>query len=103
MTLMEFSIVPLDKGASFSEYVAGVLKLVDESGLEYQLNPMGTVVEGEWTELLDLLTRCFRFLEKESDRISLQTKFDYRKGVSGALKGKILSVEKKAGRSFKTS
>ena len=101
--LMEFSIVPLDKGASLGEYVAMVLSVVDESGLDYRLNPMGTVVEGDWAELLDLLTRCFRTLEKESDRISLQTKFDYRKGVSGALESKIRSVEKNAGRSFRTS
>ncbi|MDY6974560.1 MAG: MTH1187 family thiamine-binding protein [Thermodesulfobacteriota bacterium] len=102
MTLMEFSIIPLDKGASFSPYVARVLAIVDESGLDYRLNPMGTVVEGEWDDLLALLSRCFRSLEKDSDRISLQVKYDYRKGVSGALKGKIRSVEERAGRSFKT-
>jgi len=102
MTLMEFSIIPLDKGASMGTYVARVLSVVDESGLDYRLNPMGTVVEGEWDELLELLTRCFRVLEKESDRISVQVKFDYRKGVSGALESKISSVEAKAGRSFKT-
>ena len=102
MTLMEFSIMPLDKGASMGTYVAGVLSVVDESGLDYRLNPMGTVVEGEWDDLLELVTRCFRVLEKESDRISVQAKFDYRKGVSGALESKIRSVETKAGRSFKT-
>jgi len=102
MTLMGFSIIPLDKGASFSRYVARVLAIVDESGLDYRLNPMGTVVEGEWDDLLALLTKCFRALEKDSDRISLQVKYDYRKGVSGALKSKIRSVEDRAGRSFKT-
>ena len=103
MALMEFSIVPLDKGPSLGKYVARVLSVVDVSGLDYRLNPMGTVVEGEWDELLDLLTRCFRTLEEESNRISLQVKFDYRRGVSGALERKIQSVEKQAGRSFKTS
>lgn len=102
MTLMEFSIIPLDKGASMGTYVARVLSVVDESGLDYRLNPMGTVVEGEWDDLLELLTRCFRVLEKESDRISIQVKFDCRKGVSGALESKIRSVEAKAGRSFRT-
>ena len=101
MTLMEFSIIPLDKGASMGTYVARVLSVVDESGLDYRLNPMGTVVEGEWDDLLELVTRCFRVLEKESDRISVQVKFDYRKGVSGALESKIRSVEAKAGRSFR--
>lgn len=103
MTLMEFSIIPLDKGASLGKYVARVLTAVDESGLDYRLNPMGTVVEGDWDDLQDLLTKCFRTLKKESDRISLQVKYDYRKGVSGALESKISSVESKAGRSFRKS
>lgn len=101
MTLMEFSMIPLDKGVSLSGYVAEVLKVVDESGLEYRLNPMGTVVEGEWDDLLGLLNRCFRTLEQESDRISIQAKFDFRKGVTGAIEGKLQSVEAKAERSFK--
>jgi len=101
MALMEFSMIPLDKGASFSRYVARTLSILDESGLDYRLNPMGTVVEGEWEELLALLTKCFHELEKDSDRISLQVKFDCRKGVMGALERKIKSVESKAGREFK--
>jgi len=101
MTLMEFSIMPLDKGVSLSEHVAKAMTIIDESGLDYRLNPMGTVVEGEWDELLGLLTRCFRTLEESSDRINIQVKFDYRKGVSGAMKNKIKSVEEKAGRRLK--
>ncbi len=100
--MLSTSILPLDKGASLSQHVAKVLTVVDESGLDYRLNPMGTVVEGEWDELLKLLTRCFRVLEKESDRISLQAKFDFRKGVRGVIETKIKSVQKEAGRSFRT-
>ncbi len=101
MTLMEFSMIPLDKGPSFSSYVARLLDIVEASGLDYRLNPMGTVVEGDWDELLELLTRCFRELEKDSNRISLTVKFDHRKGVRGALDTKIRSVEQKAGKTFK--
>lgn len=102
MTLMEFSIIPLDKGSSYSKYIARILTIVDESGLDYLLNPMGTVVEGEWNDLQTLLGDCFNALRKESDRITLQVKFDYRKGVSGAITEKIRSVEEKAGRSLRT-
>jgi uncharacterized protein (TIGR00106 family) len=102
MTLMEFSLMPLDKGASLSQYVARALTIIDESGLQYRLNPMGTVVEGEWADLLNLLTKCFRALEKDSARISLQVKFDHRKGISGAIDSKIQSVQSKAGRQFRT-
>lgn len=98
---MEFTIIPLDRGPSFSQYVARALEIVDGSGLEYRINPMGTVVEGDWDELLALLTKCFRALEKDSDRISIQVKFDCRKGVTGALANKIKSVEARVGRPLK--
>jgi uncharacterized protein (TIGR00106 family) len=103
MTLMEFSMIPLDKGISFSEYVARILTLVDQSGLDYRLNPMGTVVEGEWEDLLNLLTLCFRTLEQESDRISLQVKFDHRQGSQSRIESKVHSVQAKAGRPIRTS
>ena len=103
MTLMEFSMIPLDKGPSFSDYVARILTIVDQSGLDYRLNPMGTVVEGQWDDLLALLTRCFRDLEQDSDRISLQVKFDHRKGSDLRIESKIRSVQSKAGRHFKIS
>jgi uncharacterized protein (TIGR00106 family) len=102
MTLMEFTIIPLDKGPRFSQYVAEILDIVDKSGLDYRLNPMGTVVEGNWDDLLSLIDTCFKSLEKQSDRISLQVKFDHRKGVTNALDSKIQSVKEKLGRSIKT-
>ncbi|MFC1862427.1 thiamine-binding protein [Thermodesulfobacteriota bacterium] len=37
---MEFSIIPLDKGSSFSLYVARIFSIFDESGLEYHLKPI---------------------------------------------------------------
>jgi len=100
MTLMEFSIFPVDKGASLSPYVARALSIVEKSGLDYRLNPMGTVVEGEWEDLLRLLTGCLRDMEKDSERISLYVKFDHRRGFSGAINSKIKSVQEKAGRKF---
>jgi len=103
MILMEFSMIPLDKGASFSEYVARILTIVDQSGLDYRLNPMGTVVEGRWDDLLALLTQCFRALEQYSDRISLQVKFDHRKGPAPRIDSKVRSVLTKTGRHLKVS
>jgi uncharacterized protein (TIGR00106 family) len=100
---MEFTMIPLDKGSSFSRYVARVLDIVDRSGLDYRLTPMGTVVEGEWSDLLSLLDRCFKSIEEISERISLTVKFDYRKGRSGRIEGKVQSVEEKAGRPLKTT
>ena len=51
MVLLEFSMSPMDKGESVSKYVSRSLNIVDESGVDYRLNPMGTVLEGEWDEV----------------------------------------------------
>ena len=93
--IVEFSIFPLDKGESLSPYVARALKKIQESGLAYELNPMGTCVEGEWTEVMAVVDQCFQELQKDCNRISLALKADYRKGPPGRLKGKVESVKVK--------
>ena len=94
-TIVEFSIFPMDKGESLSPYVARALRLIQDSGLPYQLNPMGTCVEGEWRDVIALVDRCFQALEKDCNRISLSLKADYRKGPSGRMKSKVASVRQK--------
>ena len=93
--IVEFSIFPMDKGESLSPYVARALNLIQESGLPYELNPMGTCVEGEWKEVMALVDRCFQELQKDCSRINLALKADYRKGPPGRLKGKVESVKEK--------
>ena len=93
--IVEFSIFPMDKGKSLSPYVARAIKMIQDSGLPYELNPMGTCVEGEWSDVMALVDRCFQELEKDCNRINLALKADYRKGPAGRLKSKIASVKEK--------
>jgi len=102
MTLMEFSIVPLDKGESLSKYVARCLDIIDASGLEYRLHSMGTVVEGDLSQLLALLQRCFAELQTDCDRITCTVKFDYRDGSETRMDSKLQSVQAALGRDLKT-
>ncbi len=101
MILLEFSMTPLGKGESVSGYVSRSLDIIDKSGLEYRINPMGTVIEGEWNEAMGVVGACFETMRKECDRISVSMKIDYRKGRTGRLDSKIRSVEKKLGRDLK--
>ena len=96
--LFELSLFPLGKSRGMSEDVAKVIELIDKSGLPYQLTCMGTMLEGEWDEVIDLIGKCRQVLLKEHDRIYMLLKADERKGKTGRLKGKVNSVEKKLGR-----
>ena len=99
--LAEFSVFPIGKGEGLSQYVSQIIKMIDESGLEYRLNPMGTVVEGEWDEVLDLIKRCHREMRRFSTRVITNISIDDREGAFGRITGKIESVEKTLGREVK--
>ncbi len=101
--LLEFSMSPLDKGESVGDYVARSLDIVDKSGVDYRLNPMGTVLEGEWDEVMAVVTRCYERMSQDCNRISVSIKIDARKNQTGRLSGKISSVEKRLGRSVRKS
>ncbi|HZC67353.1 MAG TPA: MTH1187 family thiamine-binding protein [Nitrospirales bacterium] len=102
MVLLEFSMSPLGKGESVGKYVARSLEIVDRSGVEYRLNPMGTVLEGDWDDVFGVVKQCFERMRKDCNRISCSIKVDYRKGAKGRLHAKVASVEQRLGRKLKT-
>lgn len=99
--LLEFSMSPFDKGASLSEYVSRSLKIIDESGIDYRINPMGTVLEGTWDECFDVVRQCFERMRQDCERISVSIKVDYRQGKDGRLQSKIQSLENQLQRPLK--
>src|SRR4030067_23187 len=102
MTIAEFSITPVGKGESVGGDVARCLDLVDRSGLPDRLNPMGTVVEGPFDEVLDLIARCHKAVAADCDRVSTIIKIDDRKGVTGGREEKEAAAARGGGRPLKT-
>ncbi|HII40321.1 MAG TPA: MTH1187 family thiamine-binding protein [Thermoplasmata archaeon] len=102
MTIAEFSISPTGKDVGVSEYVARCLDLVDRSGLAYKLNPMGTVVEGSFDEVMELIARCHKAVAADCERVSTIIKIDDRKGATDQIEGKVSKVERLLGRRLRT-
>lgn len=95
---MQFAIFPTDKGTSVSEYVSRVIEMVKNSGFDYKLGPMGTTVETEtFAEALEVLQKSYDILGPGSDRIYASINFDIKKGQSGRMEKKIISIEDKIG------
>jgi uncharacterized protein (TIGR00106 family) len=95
--MIEFSIVPLGTGASVSPVIARVMKIIVESGVRYKANPMGTVIEGEWGRLIDLVKKCHDEAMKDAERVVTNIKIDDYKGKGDRLEKKLESVEQKLG------
>jgi uncharacterized protein (TIGR00106 family) len=99
--LAMFSIIPMNKGESLSGEVAEAIDLVDGSGLKYQVTAMGTLVEGNWDEVMDLIKRCHDAVRKGSRRVYTRISIDDREGAADSIAGKVDSVEKKIGRKIR--
>lgn len=102
MVLLEFSMAPLGQGESVSAQVARILDVIDRSGVPYQLTPMGTILEGEWAEVMAVVTACFETLAADCPRIGVHLKVDYRAGLAGRLLSKTAKVEQRLGRKLNT-
>lgn len=89
-------------GASVAKYVSRIIDMIDQSGVPYQLTPMGTIVEtGSVPEALAIVEKAYAVLGEDCERVYSALKLDIRKGKSGRLKGKIDSVKRELGRDVK--
>jgi uncharacterized protein (TIGR00106 family) len=90
---------PTDKGESKSRYVSQVIKSIKESGANYQLTAMGTIVEFDnIDDAMDLIKMSYKTLEELGcNRVYSSLKFDIRNNHSNRLKSKIRSVESNIG------
>ena len=76
--------------------------MIDESGADYQLTPMGTIIETETlSEASALLEKSYLLLEPDCNRVYSSIKLDIRKGKEKRLTGKIESIEEKIGKVHK--
>jgi len=100
--IAEISVIPIGKGVDLASYVAKVVKIIDESGLDYKLNAMGTIVEGESDRIFDLIKKCHNKMLEISERVYTTVKIDERKDKKEKmLEHKVQAVEKELGRSLK--
>ena len=97
--LLEFSMFPLDRGESLSAEVSRLIEVIRESGVNYRLTAMGTIIETESLDTaLALVARCSELLKQRgSQRIYSSLKLDIREGPSGRLQDKIKSIEQHIG------
>ncbi len=99
--LVEFSIIPIGVGSSIGDQLAEVLKIVDASGMPYKVNPMGTVIEGEWDEVMKLIKKCHRAVMQTGERAITALSIDDRKGKPNRIDAKVKSIERRIGKSLK--
>ena len=96
--LIEFAMFPTDKGKSVSKYVSRIIELIKESGFNYQLTPMGTIVDTDnLKQALKVIEQSYNALEPDCDRVYSTVKMDIKKNASDMMTQKIDSIKEKIG------
>lgn len=97
MAVVFVTIAPLGTATpSLSTYVAGVERILAESGLNHQLNAMGTVIEGDLDAILDVIRRMHESpFAQGAVRVSTLIKIDDRRDKLHTIDSKMRSVQEK--------
>lgn len=101
--LASFSVVPMEVTGGVKKLIAEALKIVDESGLPYELGPMHTTMEGDPEQVMDVIMRCHRRLLELAPRVLTSITIDDRRGAEGRLAGKVRDVEEILGKPLRRS
>ena len=94
MALMHLTIMPLGTNSpSVGEYVVDIQKVLEKTGLPYELTDMGTVIEGKTKDLLELAAQLAEmpFL-KGVNRVVTQISLDDRRDKKVSIGAKKASV-----------
>jgi uncharacterized protein (TIGR00106 family) len=97
MAIVEVSVVPIGTAkTSVSEYVAGAVTIIKDSGMKYKLTPMGTIIEGDLKEVLSVIEKMHETpFQKNAERVYTTIKIDDRRDVMAKMDNKGKSVIEK--------
>ncbi len=97
MAVAEISVVPVGTGsAGISDYVARALKIVKDSGLNYELSSMATNLEGDIPDIMEVARKIHESaFEQGAVRVLTSLKIDDRRDKPLTMDGKKSAVMKK--------
>lgn len=94
MLLAQLSVYPIGSGISLGAYVRKGVKIIEESGYNYQVGGMSTSIEAPGLkELFELVEKIRQAqIEAGAERVIIELKVDDRRDKDATLQGKIDSV-----------
>ena len=91
---IDLCLVPLGVGVSLSSYLAACQKVIEKTGLDYEIGPNGTAIEGEWNEVFDCVSACHEVVhQKGATRIYTNLKVNTRIDRKQSFREKVQSVK----------
>jgi uncharacterized protein YqgV (UPF0045/DUF77 family) len=67
---LELSVLPKRPGQPVAGSVAELAKIMEASGLHYQLTSSGSILEGSWDQLMVVAKKCHDEVLKKTDSVT---------------------------------
>ncbi len=93
--IVGFTLIPIGIGTSVSPYLAVMERVLEASGLSYEINCNSTNIEGEWEAVFVLLRKCHEVVHGEgAPRIHTTIQIGTRTDREQRMSDKLTSLEK---------
>ena len=66
--IVQFSIYPMDS-THIARDVRKVVDMLKDVGLDPQVGPIGTCVEGDWSQVMPAIQECHRMMSRAHERV----------------------------------
>jgi uncharacterized protein (TIGR00106 family) len=94
--ICDLVLVTYDIGPSLSPFVAKVIaEIKQDTKVQHQLTAMGSILEGDWQDVMNLINKLFLKFAPDFERLGLTLKVDYRANKKERIVGKVQSIEDK--------
>jgi uncharacterized protein (TIGR00106 family) len=89
--IVDVSVVPIGTAtSSVSRYVREALKIIRQSGLKYELGPMGTSLEGDWDQIFSTIRQIHdACIKMGAVRLLTTIKIDDRRDKKQTMQDKV--------------
>lgn len=95
--LVELTVIPIGTGAHLADQLADIVRIIDRSGLPYELTPSGTCIEGEWDEVMSVVHKCHEKARATAKHIQTIISIEDEANEKNKLRWNIEALEKRLG------
>lgn len=99
--LVELAIIPVGNDSHIADELAEVLKIIEGSGLPFELTPSSTCLEGSWAEVMPVIQRCHERVRALCPHVITSIKIEDDGQTANKLSSNIASVEEKLGHTLR--
>lgn len=97
MALLQLTIIPMGtQTPSVGDYVADIQKALEKENVSFQLTDMGTLIQGEVQDLLQIVSRIYELpFQRGAERVVTQMVIDDRRDKDVAIGDKTAAVQER--------